>query len=84
MGLAFLYVGLGTGCNTCNLFVQVRHMSETDATEALLARLSYQASIRAGEVARRAASKFPIQKVAKISLTFCILVSCINMGKIVT
>jgi hypothetical protein len=50
-------------------------MSETDATEALLARLSYQASVRAGEVARRAASKFPIQKVAKISLMFCILVS---------
>ncbi|PNF40267.1 Solute carrier family 35 member F5 [Cryptotermes secundus] len=52
---------------------EVRHMSETDATEALLARLSYQASVRAGEVARRAASKFPIQKVAKISLMFCIL-----------
>ncbi|XP_078034968.1 solute carrier family 35 member F5 isoform X2 [Augochlora pura] len=28
---------------------EVRHMSETDATEALLARLSYQASLRAGE-----------------------------------
>lgn len=83
MGLTFLYVVLGTGCNTCNLFVQVRHMSETDATEALLARLSYQASIRAGEVARRAASKFPVQKVAKISLLFCVLVSCINIGKTV-
>jgi solute carrier family 35 protein F5 len=59
-------------------------MSETDATEALLARLSYQASIRAGEVARCAASKFPIQKVAKISLMFCILVSYINVGKIIT
>ncbi|KAJ8879917.1 hypothetical protein PR048_020538 [Dryococelus australis] len=34
---------------------EVRHMSEQDATEALLARLSYQASLRAGEVARRAA-----------------------------
>jgi solute carrier family 35 protein F5 len=54
-------------------------MSETDATEALLARLSYQASIRAGEVARRAASKFPIQKVAKISLIFCILVSYVSV-----
>ncbi|PSN47358.1 Solute carrier family 35 member F5 [Blattella germanica] len=43
---------------------EVRHMSESDATEALLARLSYQASIRAGEVARRAASKFSIQKIA--------------------
>ncbi|XP_076284365.1 solute carrier family 35 member F5 isoform X2 [Lasioglossum baleicum] len=28
---------------------EVRHMSESDATEALLARLSYQASLRAGE-----------------------------------
>lgn len=83
MGLASLYVGLETGCNTFNSFVQVRHMSDTDATEALLARLSYQASIRAGEVARRAASKFSMQKVAKISLMFCILVSYINMGKIV-
>ena len=83
MVLAFLYVRLGIGCNTCNLFVQVRHMSETDATEALLARLSYHASMRAGEVARRAASKIPIQKVAKISLMFCILVSYINAGKTV-
>ncbi|CAG2059551.1 unnamed protein product [Timema podura] len=52
---------------------EVRHMSDTDATEALLARLSYQASLRAGEVARRAASKFPIQTVAKIALMFCLL-----------
>ncbi|XP_067001270.1 solute carrier family 35 member F5 [Anabrus simplex] len=52
---------------------EVRHMSETDATEALIARLSYQASLRAGEVARRAASKFPIQKIAKIALMFCFL-----------
>lgn len=52
---------------------EVRHMSETDATEALLARLSYQASVRAGEVARRAAIKFPLQRVAKIALMFCLL-----------
>ncbi|XP_049830918.1 solute carrier family 35 member F5 isoform X1 [Schistocerca gregaria] len=52
---------------------EVRHMSETDATEALLARLSYQASVRAGEAARRAASKLPLQRVAKVALMFCLL-----------
>nr|XP_012150178.1 PREDICTED: solute carrier family 35 member F5 isoform X1 [Megachile rotundata]XP_012150179.1 PREDICTED: solute carrier family 35 member F5 isoform X1 [Megachile rotundata]XP_012150180.1 PREDICTED: solute carrier family 35 member F5 isoform X1 [Megachile rotundata] len=52
---------------------EVRHMSETDATEALLARLSYQASLRAGEHARRQANKFSVQKVAKIALMFCLL-----------
>lgn len=49
-------------------------MSESDATEALLARLSYQASLRAGEHARRQANKFSVQKVAKIALMFCIFV----------
>nr|CAD7199872.1 unnamed protein product [Timema douglasi] len=61
---------------------RVRHMSDTDATEALLARLSYQASLRAGEVARRAASKFPIQTVAKIALMFCLLVRHPPIGAI--
>lgn len=56
---------------------EVRHMSETDATEALLARLSYQASLRAGEIAKRAASRLPIFKVANIALIFCLLVSYI-------
>ncbi|XP_066589435.1 solute carrier family 35 member F5 [Prorops nasuta] len=52
---------------------EVRHMSESDATEALLARLSYQDSVRAGEHARRQANKFSVQKVAKIALMFCLL-----------
>lgn len=52
---------------------EVRHMSESDATEALLARLSYQASLRAGEVARRAACKLSVDRVAKIAFTFCLL-----------
>ncbi|XP_001601634.2 solute carrier family 35 member F5 [Nasonia vitripennis] len=52
---------------------EVRHMSENDATEALIARLSYQASVRAGEHARRQANKFSVQKVAKIALMFCFL-----------
>ncbi|XP_014205867.1 solute carrier family 35 member F5 [Copidosoma floridanum] len=54
-------------------FAEVRHMSENDATEALLARLSYQASVRAGERAKRQANKFSIQKVVKIALMFCFL-----------
>lgn len=54
---------------------EVRHMSESDATEALLARLSYHASVRAGEQARRQANKFSIQKVTKIASMFCFLVS---------
>lgn len=58
-----------------NKLAEVRHMSETDATEALLARLSYQASLRAGEIAKRAASRLPIFKVANIALIFCLLVS---------
>ncbi|KAK0178197.1 hypothetical protein PV328_002171 [Microctonus aethiopoides] len=49
---------------------EVRHMSENDATEALLARLGYQASIRAGEHARRQAHKFSIQQIAKFALVF--------------
>ncbi|XP_023288964.1 solute carrier family 35 member F5 isoform X2 [Orussus abietinus] len=52
---------------------EVRHMSESNATDALLARLSYQASIRADEHAKRQANKFSIQKVAKIALVFCLL-----------
>lgn len=54
---------------------EVRHMSNADATEALLARLSYQASVKAGEVARKSAYKYPINEVAKIALMFCFLVS---------
>lgn len=58
-----------------NKLAEVRHMSETDATEALLARLSYQATLRAGELAKRAAIKLPVLRVAKLSLVFCVLVS---------
>lgn len=50
-------------------------MSEEGAMEALLARLSYQATVRAGEAAKRAANRFPVNRVAKIAFVFCILVS---------
>ncbi|XP_074042476.1 solute carrier family 35, member F5 isoform X1 [Leptinotarsa decemlineata] len=56
-----------------NKLAEVRHMSESEATEALLARLSYQASLRAGEIAKRAASKLPAVRIAKIALIFCLL-----------
>ncbi|CAG9863986.1 unnamed protein product [Phyllotreta striolata] len=56
-----------------NKLAEVRHMSESEATEALLARLSYQASLRASEMAKRAASRLPIARVAKIALIFCLL-----------
>lgn len=61
-----------------NKLAEVRHMSEAEATEALLARLSYQASLRAGELAKRAAIKLPLIKVAKIALIFCLLVTLIH------
>lgn len=53
-------------------------MSDTDATEALLARLSYQASLRAGEYARRQAHKFTIKKIIKLSLFYCFLLFLSN------
>ncbi|XP_054278091.1 solute carrier family 35 member F5 [Macrosteles quadrilineatus] len=55
---------------------EVRHMSETDATEALLARLSYSASLRATEMYRRAANKLDIEQVCKVASMFCILWFC--------
>ena len=53
-------------------------MSEEGAMEALLARLSYQATVRAGEAAKRAANRFPIRRVAKIAFFFCILVGTVR------
>lgn len=52
---------------------EVKQMSEEGAMEALLARLSYQATLRAGEAAKRAANRFPVRRVAKIAFFFCIL-----------
>ncbi|KAI4467251.1 solute carrier family 35 member f5 [Holotrichia oblita] len=61
-----------------NKLAEVRQMSEVEATEALLARLSYQASVRAGELARRAASRLSVFVVAKLALIFCVLWFCAN------
>ncbi|KAG8239108.1 hypothetical protein J437_LFUL018805 [Ladona fulva] len=52
---------------------EVRHMSERDAREALLARLSHGASLRAGEAARRAAGKLCPAEVARVAFTFSVI-----------
>ncbi|XP_022907966.1 solute carrier family 35 member F5 isoform X2 [Onthophagus taurus] len=57
---------------------EVRQMSDEVATEALLARLSYQASVRASDLARRAASRLPLEKIAKLAFGFCLLWFCAN------
>ncbi|XP_071444115.1 solute carrier family 35 member F5 [Hetaerina americana] len=57
---------------------EVRHMSERDAREALLARLSHGASLRAGEAARRAAGKLCPLQVARLAVTFSIIWFCAN------
>ena len=54
---------------------EVRQMSEEEATAALMARLSYTASVRADQIARRAANKLPVSKVAWLAFSFCILVN---------
>lgn len=52
---------------------EVRHLSESQADDALLARLSYAASLRAQENALKAANKLTVKQVAKIALLFCLL-----------
>lgn len=47
---------------------------ETYAEDALIARLSYSASLRAEESRLRAMSKLSVKQVAKLSLLFCVLV----------
>lgn len=50
------------------------HFVETYAEEALIARLSYSASLRAEESRLRAMSKLTVKQVAKLALLFCLLV----------
>lgn len=56
---------------------------ESQADDALLARLSYSASLRAQESALKAANKLPMKQVARIALLFCVLVSIILYWNIV-
>ena len=56
--------------------------SDNHAEEALIARLSYPAAIRAEELRLRALSKFTVKQVAKIGFVFCFLVSMSLYGSI--
>ncbi|XP_066305451.1 solute carrier family 35 member F5-like [Branchiostoma lanceolatum] len=52
--------------------LEVRHMSDTEAEAANLARMSYTASLRLEETHSRNANKLHPKQVAKIALLFCI------------
>lgn len=52
---------------------EVRHLPETHAEDATLARLSYSASLLAEEARLRAMSKLSIKQVMKLALFFCLL-----------
>ncbi|XP_045135672.1 solute carrier family 35 member F5-like [Portunus trituberculatus] len=52
---------------------EVRQMSESDAVDAMLSRLSFSASIRAEQLALQQANKLSIKEVMKISCIFCLL-----------
>lgn len=56
-----------------NNLMEVRQLSDNHAEEALIARLSYPAAVRAEEMRLRALSKFTLKQVAKIAGVFCIL-----------
>lgn len=50
-------------------------MSESDAVDAMLSRLSFSASIRAEQLALQEANKLSVKQVMKVSCIFCLLVS---------
>lgn len=52
---------------------EVRQMSESDAVDAMLSRLSFSASIRAEQLALQEANKLSIKQVMKVSCIFCLL-----------
>ncbi|XP_076046427.1 solute carrier family 35 member F5 isoform X2 [Oratosquilla oratoria] len=52
---------------------EVRQMSDSEAVEAMLSRLSFSASVRAEELAKEAANKLSVREVMKVALIFCIL-----------
>ena len=55
-------------------FVQVRELSPNEAVDALMARLSYSASIRAEVATRRCAEKLSSLETMKVAATFSLLV----------
>ncbi|XP_069947316.1 solute carrier family 35 member F5 isoform X2 [Cherax quadricarinatus] len=52
---------------------EVRQMSETEAVDAMMSRLSFSASVHAEQLAMQAANKLSIKEVMKISSIFCLL-----------
>ncbi|XP_042856729.1 solute carrier family 35 member F5-like isoform X2 [Penaeus japonicus] len=59
---------------------EVRQMSESEAVEAMMSRLSFSASLRAEQLALQAANKLSIKEVMKISCIFCLLWFLGNYG----
>lgn len=53
---------------------EVRQLSEIEASDALMARLGYQAYLRANEIAKRANLRLPVHQVSKLAFVFCLLV----------
>ncbi|XP_053373579.1 solute carrier family 35 member F5-like isoform X1 [Mercenaria mercenaria] len=56
-----------------NNLMEVRQLTDTYAEEQVIARLSYQAAVRAEELRLRALSKLTIKQVAKMAFMFSIL-----------
>ncbi|KAL4096769.1 hypothetical protein QTP88_021658 [Uroleucon formosanum] len=57
-----------------NKVAEVRHLSETEATEALMARLSYAATLRAREICRLSRQLLNLHQTAKLAFTVAPLV----------
>ncbi|XP_027840504.2 solute carrier family 35 member F5 [Aphis gossypii] len=62
-----------------NKVAEVRHLSETEATEALMARLSYAATIRAREICRLSRQLLNLHQTAKLAFTVAPLWGVANL-----
>ncbi|XP_064646620.1 solute carrier family 35 member F5-like isoform X2 [Lineus longissimus] len=56
-----------------NQLSEVRQLSENQAEDAIMARLSYSAFVRAEEYRLRFLSKMTVKQIAKIAFIFCVL-----------
>ncbi|XP_014790994.1 solute carrier family 35 member F5 isoform X3 [Octopus bimaculoides] len=56
-----------------NNLLEIRQLSDIYAEESVIARLSYNASIRAEEAKLRALSKLSLKQLAKVAIIYCIL-----------
>ncbi|KAL5240534.1 hypothetical protein ACI65C_007944 [Semiaphis heraclei] len=62
-----------------NKVAEVRHLSETEATEALMARLSYAATLRAREICRLSRQLLNLHQTAKLAFTVAPLWGVANL-----